>query len=117
MQSWLSLVFNCLLRQDDSNSIDLIKLNKWLGKAVKRGLKGVGYVGNGEPLAYKDFSKLVGYVASLNLDQGVFTNGFLIDRFQNELLDNFTYVRVSLDAGSKKFIQNFTMLQAITLKK
>ncbi len=89
-------------RQDDSNSIDFIKLTKWLKKAVKRGLKGVGYVGNGEPLAYKGFSKLVNFVGNLNLDQGIFTNGFLIDRFENELLDNFTYVRVSLDAGSKE---------------
>ncbi len=89
-------------RQDDSNSIDFLKLTKWLKKAEKRGLKGVGYVGNGEPLAYKDFSKLVEYVRKLNLDQGVFTNGFLIDRFHNQLLDNFTYVRISLDAGSDK---------------
>ena len=79
-----------------------MKLTKWLKKAVKRGLKGVGYVGNGEPLAYKGFSKLVNFVGNLNLDQGIFTNGFLIDRFENELLDNFTYVRISLDAGSKE---------------
>ena len=59
------VVFNCSTaywRQDDSNSIDFIKLTEWLKKAVKRGLKGVGYVGNGEPLAYKIFSKLVRYV-------------------------------------------------------
>ena len=62
--------------KDDSNSIDFLKLTKWLKKQKKRGLKGVGYVGNGEPLAYKDFSKLVEYVRKLNLDQGVFTNGF-----------------------------------------
>ena len=35
-------------------------------KSSKRGLKGVGYVGNGEPLAYKGFSKLVNYVGNLN---------------------------------------------------
>ena len=89
-------------RQDDSNSIDFIKLSKWLKKAEKKGLKGVGYVGNGEPLAYKDFSKLIKYVGNLNLDQGIFTNGYLIDRYHNQLLDNFTYVRISLDAGSDK---------------
>ena len=88
-------------RQDDSNSIDFPKLTKWLKKAKKRGLKGVGYVGNGEPLAYKKFSELVENVGNLNLDQGVFTNGFLIDRFHNQLLNNFTYVRISLDAGSE----------------
>ena len=89
-------------RQDDSNSIDFLKLTKWLKKAKIRGLKGVGYVGNGEPLAYKKFSDLVKYVSKLNLDQGVFTNGFLIDRYHNQLLENFTYVRISLDAGSDK---------------
>ena len=80
----------------------LIFLNLLNGlKSKKRGLKGVGYVGNGEPLAYKKFSELVENVGNLNLDQGVFTNGFLIDRFHNQLLNNFTYVRISLDAGSE----------------
>ena len=89
-------------RQDDSNSIDYKKITKWLTNAKKKGLKGVGYVGNGEPLAYKNFLQLIRKVNSLGLDQGVFTNGYLIDRFIDELISSFTYVRISLDAGSKK---------------
>ena len=46
-------------RQDDSNSMDFTKITKWLSEAKKRGLRGVGYVGNGEPLAYKQFSNLI----------------------------------------------------------
>ena len=53
-------------------------------------------------LLIKIFSKLVCHVANLNLDQGVFTNGFLIRQFKNELLDNFTYVRVSARCRLKK---------------
>ena len=89
-------------RQDDSNSIDFKKIIKWLAGAKKKGLKGVGYVGNGEPLAYKQFSSLIKKVNKLGLDQGVFTNGYLINRFEDELLSSFTYIRISLDAGSKE---------------
>ncbi len=89
-------------RQDDANSIDYIKIVKWLVNAKKKGLKGVGYVGNGEPLAYKKFLDLIRKVNEMGLDQGVFTNGYLIDRFMDELLNSFTYIRISLDAGSKE---------------
>ncbi len=93
-------------RQDDSNSMDFTKITKWLSEAKKRGLRGVGYVGNGEPLAYKQFASLIHKVNKLGLDQGVFTNGYLINRFEDELLNFFTYIRISLDAGSKEVHSN-----------
>ena len=58
----------------------------------------MGYVGNGEPLAFKMFGELATKIGGLGLDQGIFTNGYLIDRFEDVLLEHFTYIRISLDA-------------------
>lgn len=96
---WCSTAF---FRESDATSIDYNKITNWLKKAKLKGLKGVGYVGNGEPLAYKRFKELSKMVNDNGLSQGVFTNGYLIDRFEEELLSNFTYIRISLDAGSSK---------------
>ena len=72
----------------------------WLSKAKNRGLKAIGYVGNGEPTAYPKFKEFTNEINSLGLEQGVFTNGYLLDRHMESMLNNFTYIRISLDAGS-----------------
>ena len=95
---WCSTAYS---RVDEATSIDGDKLLNWLQNAKKRGLKGIGYVGNGEPLAFKKFKQICEEAQKLDLDQGIFTNGYLIDRYLEHLL-NFVYVRISLDAGSKK---------------
>lgn len=89
-------------REDDAKNINYDKLLSWFNKAKTKGLKAVGYVGNGEPLAYKKFKNLSNEIASLDLEQGIFTNGYLVDRYLEELVNNFTYVRFSLDAGTKE---------------
>ena len=93
-------------QKEKSNSMNFEKLKKWLTKAKKKGLKSVSYVGNGEPLAYSKFREISNASNSLGLDQGIFTNGFLIDRYIKELSEFFTYVRISLDAGSSKIHSN-----------
>ena len=95
---WCSTAY---FREDDALVIDDEKLIRWVEKAKTKGLKGVGYVGNGEPLASKKFKNISSKINDLDIDQGIFTNGFLIDRYEEELL-NFAYVRISLDAGTTK---------------
>ena len=50
---WCSTAY---FREDDAFAIDGDKLINWVTKAKDRGLRGVGYVGNGEPLAFKKFN-------------------------------------------------------------
>ncbi len=80
--------------------IDLDKLVGFLERAKKRGLQAITYVGNGEPTAYPKFKELVKAVNSIGIEQAMFTNGYLLDRFEDEVLNYFTWIRVSLDAGS-----------------
>ena len=85
---------------EKANQINIELLLDWLQRASKRGLKAVGYVGNGEPLGHPRFGELVEAVNSLGIEQGVFTNGYLLDRYEEQMLRCFTYIRISLDAGS-----------------
>lgn len=85
---------------DNANVLDYDKIISFLEKAKKRGLKAVTYVGNGEPTAYPKFKELVTKISELGIEQGMFTNGYLLDRFEDEVLNHFTWIRISLDAGS-----------------
>jgi len=85
---------------DKANLLDFDKIISFLKKAKKRGLKAVTYVGNGEPTAYPRFRELVTQIAELGIEQGMFTNGYLMNKYEAEILKYFTWIRVSLDAGS-----------------
>ena len=82
--------------------MDVDRLLAWLGRARERGLRAVGYVGNGEPTAHPRFGELVRAVRGLGLEQGMFSNGVLLDRYEDDVLACFTYVRISLDAGTPR---------------
>lgn len=85
---------------DNANLLDFDKIISFLEKAKRRGLKAVTYVGNGEPTAYPRFKELVITIADMGIEQGMFTNGYLVNKFEDEILTYFTWIRVSLDAGS-----------------
>jgi len=85
---------------DNATLLDFDKIISFLEKAKQRGLKAVTYVGNGEPTAYPRFKELVTKISSMGIEQAMFTNGYLIDRFEDEILNHFTWIRISLDAGS-----------------
>ena len=87
-------------QQSKAKKIDKNLLLNFLEIAANRGTKAIGYVGNGEPTAFKDFGSLTREIAELGLQQGIFTNGYLIDRYKEQFLNFFTYIRISLDAGS-----------------
>ncbi len=87
-------------QQDKAILTDYNKLLAFLTKAKKRGLKAITYVGNGEPTIYPKFLDLIKAVNELGLEQSMFTNGHILDKFEKEILEYFTWIRISLDAGS-----------------
>lgn len=82
--------------------INLNELLNFLKEAKSYGIKAVTYVGNGEPTTYPYFKELVAEVNKLDIEQAMFTNGFLLDKFEDEILNFFTWIRISLDAGSEQ---------------
>ncbi len=88
-------------QQKLATAMDADKLLDFLSRASAHGLKAVGYVGNGEPTAHPEFARIVEETARLGLEQGMFTNGALLHRYEDAVRAHFTYLRISLDAGSR----------------
>ncbi len=88
--------------EDEKIDIEHGLLLKTLKEAKKLGLKAVTYIGQGEPLVYNKFETLVPEVAGLGIEQACFTNGGLLDRHFNVIMDSFLWFRVSLDAADQE---------------
>ncbi len=73
----------------------LCKLFKDLSEG---GTKGVVFEGGGEPTLHPDFEKLVKCAKNNNLAVGLITNGTV--RISEDILKNFEWIRVSLDASN-----------------
>lgn len=84
----------------DHRGNDIIDINTVLSflKDYKRmGGKSITFSGGGEPTLHKDFSKIVEYAKSLDLDLGLITNGTFNNNLIHVINDNFKWIRISLD--------------------
>jgi radical SAM protein with 4Fe4S-binding SPASM domain len=105
--------FNCVWCSDkaikeafggDLGKDIIFKLFEDLGK---NGTRGVCIEGGGEPTLYRDFKDVVLKAQECGLKLGMLTNGSIFN--YEEVLDNFEFVRVSLDVANEE--------QMRTLKK
>lgn len=87
-------------QKEKAINIDTDNLLSFLQKSVKKGLKAVSYVGNGEPTLHPDFTKIVEQCNRFGLEQGIFTNGYNLKNLTKSYLSYFDFVRISLDAFS-----------------
>lgn len=68
--------------------------------------KGVIFTGGGEPLCYPNILEIVKLAKNKGLDLGFITNGSLLnDESAEIILENCTWMRVSLDAGSPEIFK------------
>jgi len=67
----------------------------------KAGVKGVIFIGGGEPLAHSSMPKPIVLVRELGMAVGLTTNGSLIGRYKDEIAEHVSWTRVSLDAGTE----------------
>ncbi len=71
---------------------------------VKMGVRAVNWTGGGEPTLNKHLKEAIEYCGQNGIKMGMFTNGTLFDKWDmfDTLVDNMTWVRISVDAGTKK---------------
>lgn len=87
----------------EKSSITLSAAKKIISQIKGMGGKGLTFTGGGEPLCNPATIDAVRYAKKCGLDVGFITNGILItNEFAQVLVDSCTWIRVSLDAGSKK---------------
>jgi MoaA/NifB/PqqE/SkfB family radical SAM enzyme len=63
------------------------------------GVKGVEFTGGGEPLTHPDAKEIIEYACNCGFSVGLVTNGLLLNKIE-DIFENMTFVRVSLDAGT-----------------
>ena len=91
----------------NQGGIEPQRLLKLADEFKEVGVKAVVLIGGGEPMAHKEFGKLVEAFAARDIHIGVTTNGTLIQRYLDVCADNVSWLRVSVDAGSSKVFQEF----------
>jgi cyclic pyranopterin phosphate synthase len=71
---------------------------------VDMGVRAVNWTGGGEPTLNKHLKEAIEYCGKNNIQMGMFTNGTLFDKWDmfETLVQNMTWVRISVDAGSKE---------------
>jgi GTP 3',8-cyclase len=85
------------------NFIDKDVLIKNLELMAKKGVKSVMFAGEGEPLLHKDIGLFTQKAKEFGLDVSITTNGVLFNKEKiKEILPNLTWIRFSIDAGTKE---------------
>lgn len=87
-------------QQKRANDVDLDILMPALTAAAKHGLKAVTHLGSGDPVLHRRFLEMTRKIHELGLDQGMLTHGHFPSEWCDQIIENFTWVRFSLDAGS-----------------
>lgn len=84
-------------RKKYAGYIDADKFRPILKELAEGGTSSIVWIGSGEPTFHPRFPDLVDYAAEYGLAQGIITNGA---RFPVEKASKFSWMRVSLDAGT-----------------
>ena len=113
-----SFCFGYRNREENPFSLRIEEVRDMLDQIRGFGGMGVTFTGGGEPLCNRDTFKAVKYAKEIGLDVGFITNGIMLDRRKCAALAEYcTWVRVSLDAGSKKYYRLTHGLDSDTFQK
>lgn len=68
------------------------------------GVRAINWTGGGEPTLNKHLKEAIEYCGSKGIKMGMFSNGTLFDKWDmfDVIVDNMTWVRISVDAGTKE---------------
>lgn len=83
--------------------IDKKVLKRFLSQIAKRGVKGIMFAGEGEPLLHKDIAEFIIYTKEKGIDVAITTSGVLLKKdLISPILERLSWLRLSIDAGSSK---------------
>lgn len=86
-------------RSENKELLCLDTMKSLLKSMKESGTKAVNWTGGGEPLMNKDTIEAIKYAKEIGLDQGIFTNGALLNESKAQVLaSHMTWIRISLDA-------------------
>ena len=78
-------------------------LMRVIEEIADEGVKSIAFTGGGEPLTNVATIEAIKKVTKLGMDAAIVTNGALLDSEKSKIIvDNCSYIRISLDAGSNE---------------
>ena len=89
----------------NQGGIDSERILKLADEFKEVGVRAVVLIGGGEPMAHKEFGRLVESFASKDIHVGVTTNGTLMKKYIDTCANSVSWLRVSVDAGSSEVFQ------------
>ncbi|SHJ38906.1 Radical SAM superfamily enzyme, MoaA/NifB/PqqE/SkfB family [Clostridium cavendishii DSM 21758] len=90
---------NLINKKDSFTNDELLELIEELSQC---GVKGIIFIGGGEPLMHLGFGKAIEKCNEKKINVGITTNGLLIDRYINQIAEYAKWTRVSIDAANEK---------------
>ena len=75
---------------------------------VSMGVRAINWTGGGEPTLNKHLKEAIEYCGKHGIKMGMFTNGTLFDKWDmfETLVEYMTWVRISIDSGTKASYNN-----------
>lgn len=82
--------------------LDKQKLKDCISSMAENGVRSIMFAGEGEPTLYRDLPEIINHTKGVGIDVALTTNGTgLTERFLYECLGSITWIKVSLNAGTK----------------
>ena len=89
--------------RSNNEFLTLEEAKDYVDQIYSLGSKAVNLTGGGDPMMNRATPEIVSYIKSKGMDVGMVTNGSLFnDKNSKTILENCTWVRISLDSGSPK---------------
>ncbi len=83
------------------------RLNQLINECSRMGVKGIIFIGGGEPLMHSDMPNPIIQAHNQGIDVGLTTNGSLLSRYLEPVAQHVAWTRVSIDAGTSSTYEKF----------
>ena len=111
----LNCPFCSVKNRDQSLFLSLYQVNVVMGKMINLGLKSIVLTGGGEPTLWPYFKEFVESIKIIKFPIGLITNGLMLHTFKKEILETFTWIRVSLNGMDNGWFPDFDIPKNVDL--
>jgi MoaA/NifB/PqqE/SkfB family radical SAM enzyme len=91
----------------NKDALDAERIDSLLAELAEVGVKGVVFIGGGEPLAHRSMPRPIYRAHELGMSIGLTTNGSLIKRNEDAISECVSWTRVSMDAATQRTFNFF----------
>ena len=95
------------------NNLDAEVLKERISEMASKGIRSIMFAGEGEPLLHKQLPEIINITKQQGIDVAITTNGTqLNERFIDECAKSITWIKVSLNAGTREIYSKIHQTKA-----